>query len=427
MNKLEDFSIPRMEKHTFPNGMNFYFKKTDAEGLLRLDIILPAGIQYQSRPLLASMTNSLLKEGSRRLTSAQIAERFDYYGAFINYGCGLENACINLYSPKKYFGQTLELLNELLRYPLFPQKELDISLERNRQSHLISLQKVQVLAGLEIQKCLLGPEHPYAQKLQEDDFGSFDASLLAEFHNIHYCAGRSTALLSGELSPEDCKLLEQTLGTEPWRASSCIAPREAPIVPLKPQKIVVPKSDSLQAALRFAIYLNIDKQHDDFKKLRFVDTILGGYFGSRLMSKLREEKAYTYGISSMINVYKEMSYMDIRCQTDVKYADALVQGVYDEIKKLQDQEVSEREMDLVRNYLNGDFARLMDGPFSLSELYMHSCSLGLDVGFYEKQMEIFQQINAREVMELAQRYLVPEEFYEVRAGGNIQAAETLIQ
>jgi predicted Zn-dependent peptidase len=69
--------------------------------------------------------------------------------------------------------------------------------------------------------------------------------------------------------------------------------------------------------------------------------------------------------------------------------------------KITGQEVSEREMDLVRNYLNGDFARLMDGPFSLSELYMHSCSLGLDVGFYEKQMEIFQQINAREVMELA--------------------------
>jgi predicted Zn-dependent peptidase len=84
-------------------------------------------------------------------------------------------------------------------------------------------------------------------------------------------------------------------------------------------------------------------------------------------------------------------------------------------------------MDLVRNYLNGDFARLMDGPFSLSEIYVHSCSLGIDVGFYKEQMEIIQQIEAREVMELAQRYLVPEEFFEVRAGGNIQAEETLIQ
>ncbi|MCK9300103.1 MAG: insulinase family protein [Bacteroidales bacterium] len=427
MNKLDDFSIPRMEKQTFPNGMDFYFKKTDAEGLLRLDLVLPAGIQYQSRPLLALLTSTMLKEGSRNMTSAQIAERFDYYGAFIFFSSGLESAYVNLFTPKKFFGPTLKLLNELLRYPVFPQKELEISLERNRQQHLIDLQKVQVLATMEINKCLFGPEHPYAKKLQGEDFKSFDASLLAEFHRRHYCAGRSLAFLSGELSREDCKLLEQTLGTEPWGLYGSLAPEEPPVIPLEAQKIVVPKADSLQAALRFSIPLNINKDHEDFKKLRFVDTLLGGYFGSRLMSSLREEKGYTYGISSIINVHKKMSHLDIRCQTDVKYAEAVVQGVYDEIKKLQDQEVSAREMDLVRNYLNGDFARLMDGPFSLSEIYVHSCSLGIDVGFYKEQMEIIQQIEAREVMELAQRYLVPEEFYEVRAGGNIKAEETLIQ
>ncbi|HOQ58301.1 MAG TPA: hypothetical protein PLI37_04480, partial [Bacteroidales bacterium] len=170
MNKPDDFSIPRMEKQTFPNGMDFYHRKTDAEGLLKLDLILPAGIQYQKRPLLARLTNALLKEGSRGMTSAQIAERFDYYGAFILLGCGLENAYVNLYTPKKFFSFTLKLLNELLRYPSFPQKELDISLEKNLQLHLIELQKVQVLAGLEINKCLFGPEHPYAKQLQEEDF-----------------------------------------------------------------------------------------------------------------------------------------------------------------------------------------------------------------------------------------------------------------
>ena len=99
MNKLDDFSIPRMEKQTFPNGMDFYFKKTDAEGLLRLDLVLPAGIQYQSRPLLALLTSTMLKEGSRNMTSAQIAERFDYYGAFIFFSSGLESAYVNLLTP----------------------------------------------------------------------------------------------------------------------------------------------------------------------------------------------------------------------------------------------------------------------------------------------------------------------------------------
>jgi predicted Zn-dependent peptidase len=427
MNKPDDFSIPRMEKKTFPNGMDFYHKKTDAEGLLKLDLILPAGIQYQKRPLLARLTNALLKEGSRGMTSAQIAERFDYYGAFILLGCGLENAYVNLYTPKKFFSFTLKLLNELLRYPSFPQKELDISLEKNLQRHLIELQKVQVLAGLEINKCLFGPEHPYAKQLQEEDFDSFDSSLLKEFHRNHYSAHKCIALLSGEVNEEDYKLVEQVLGTEPWGAAGCTPTKEAPIRPLKPQKVLVEKAGSLQTALHFSIPLKIDKHHNDFKKLKFVNTLLGGYFGSRLMSSLREEKGYTYGISSNINVHRKSSHLDIRCQTDVKYAEAVAQGVYDEIKKLREQQVSGQEMNLVRNHLNGEFARLMDGPFSLSDLYMHTCSLGLDVSYYEEQMEIFQQIQAREVMELAQRYLVPDEFYEVWAGGNNQAAETLIQ
>ncbi len=427
MNKLNDFSIQRMEKQTFPNGMDFYYKKTDAEGLLRLDLIVPAGIQYQNRPLQALLTNAMFKEGSRSMTSAQIAERFDYYGAFFNSSCGMENVFINLYTPKKFFSPTLKLLSEILRYPTFPQKELDISLERNLQLHLIALQKVQVLAGLEMQKCLFGPEHPYAVMVKEEDFNSFDASMLAEFHHRHYCAGRSVALLSGELSPEDCKLLEQILGTEPWGDTSGIAPKEPRIQPLKPQKVVVSKADSLQAALYFSVPFKIDKQHEDFNKLKFVETLLGGFFGSRLMRKLREEKGYTYGISSTIGVHKKYAHLDIRCQTDLKYVDTLVQGVYDEIKKIQNQEISNEEMNLVRNYLNGEYARLMDGPFSLSDLYMFTTSVGLDFSFYEKQMEIFQQIEACQVMELAQRYLVVEDFYEVRAGGNNQAVETLIQ
>ena len=87
---IDNFSIPRMQKQIFPNGMNFYFKKTDAEGLLRLDLMLPAGVQYQSRPLVAALTNSLLREGCRSMVSAQIAERLDYYGAFVYFSCGLE-------------------------------------------------------------------------------------------------------------------------------------------------------------------------------------------------------------------------------------------------------------------------------------------------------------------------------------------------
>lgn len=427
MSTLADFSIPRMEKHIFPNGMACHFKKTDAEGLLRLDLVLPAGIQYQQAPLVAALTNSLLKAGSRNMTSAQIAEGFDYYGAFVRYACSLEKAYINLYTPKKFFTATLHLLNEILRYPVFPQNELEISLERMYQLYLIDRQKVQMLAGMEMQSCLFGPEHPYGYKLKDEDFKNLEVSMLDRFHQRHYCSNRCLAFLSGDLDQGDLHLLEQRLGKEPWGDTNSPEPEAPPIRALTPQKVLLPKADSLQAALHFSLSLDMDKNHEDFAKLRFVDTLLGGYFGSRLMSSLREEKGYTYGISSAIKIHQDFSHLDITTQTDVKKADALVQGVYDEIKKIQDQKPDDREMKLVRNYLYGNFARSFDGPFALAEAYMQSCSMGLDMDYYEKQMGVFRDIEAAEVMDLARRYLVLENFYEVRAGGNNQAAVSLIQ
>lgn len=413
---LRDFSIPPLSCDRLPNGMEIWWKNTEAKGLVRMDVMVRAGALFQSRPMLATLANALLKEGSMHRNSEQIAERLDYYGAFVYYSCGMEYACINLCTPKSCFRETMSLLKEIFREPAFPEKELTIALEQRYQNWQIEKEKVQVLATREMNRLLFGKNHPYGRILQEDDFKNFDASLLRNFHQNYYASDNTLLVLTGDVCPEDLELVRSGWGEDSWGESQGQDCVPAPAQALPPQKYFVPKADCLQAALRFSIPL-VGQSHPDFIGLKVLNVILGGYFGSRLMRHLREEKGYTYGIASSHTVYRDMSYMDISTQTAIEYVDALAEGVYAEIRCLQEELVSDEEMLLVRNYLSGEYARMIDGPFALSDLFMTSRSVGEDISSYEKQMKVIQQITPMEIRALAQKHLSIENFYEVRVGG----------
>ncbi|MBO5819074.1 MAG: insulinase family protein, partial [Bacteroidales bacterium] len=151
--------------------------------------------------------------------------------------------------------------------------------------------------------------------------------------------------------------------------------------------------------------------------LKVLNTLLGGYYGSRLMTSIREEKAYTYGIFSSHTVYRNASYIDIETQTDIRFVKPLIAAVYEEIERLQNEKVSEKELSILRQYLSGEFARMMDGPFTLSDLYISTASVGMPLSSLETQMQAMKEVSADDLQTLAQRYLRKASAYEVCVGG----------
>lgn len=399
------------------SGIPLRYRNTHCPDLLRVDLMIRAGSVFQQRPLVASFTNMLLKEGCRDKNSAQVAELFDACGAFLYYSIGMEYAYINLLTPKKSYRQTLSLLRDLYVAPAFPQHDVKVVTEQRYHNYLVDREKVQVRATTTMNALLFGENHPYGRQLQESDFEDFDRELLLDFHRRFYLPSRTELILVGDVGEQELAITEEIFGQGVPEAQVSDENKDFPQAsPSAPAAYFIPKEDALQAALRFSFPL-VGQDHPDFIPLKVLNTLLGGYYGSRLMTSIREEKAYTYGIFSSHTVYRNASYIDIETQTDLRFVKPLIEAVYDEIARLQNEKVSDKEMSILRQYLSGEYARMMDGPFTLSDLYLSTASVGMPLASLETQMQAMKQVTADDLQRLAQTYLRREAAYQVCVGG----------
>lgn len=410
-------TVPPLHTSILSSGIPLRYRNTHCPDLLRVDLMIRAGSVFQQRPLVAAFTNMLLKEGCQDKTSAQIAELFDTYGAFLYYSIGMEYAYVNLLTPKKCYRQTLSLLRDIYLSPAYPQHDVKVVVEQRYHNYLVDREKVQVRATTAMNALLFGENHPYGRQLKESDFEDFDRELLLDFHRRYYLPSRTEMILVGDVGEEELAITEEIFGGQVPRTTVADAVGDLPpAAPAASGSYFIPKEDALQAALRFTFPL-VGQDHPDFVPLKVLNTLLGGYYGSRLMTSIREEKAYTYGIFSSHTVYRNASYIDIETQTDIRFVKPLIAAVYEEIDRLQNEKVSEKELSILRQYLSGEFARMMDGPFTLSDLYISTASVGMPLSSLETQMQAMKEVSADDLQTLAQRYLRKESAYEVCVGG----------
>ncbi len=410
-------SLPSLHTTRLSSGIPLLYRNTQCPDLLRLDLIVHAGSVFQERPLVAAFTNMLLKEGCQGKSSGQVAELFDACGAFLYYSIGMEYAYINLLTPKKCYRETLSLLRDLYVSPAYPGHDVKVVVEQRYHNYLVDREKVHVRATTKMNELLFGENHPYGRQLREEDFENFDRSLLVDFHQRYYVPARTELVLVGDVGEAELALTEEIFGVG---LPAAYLPDEAvdfpPACPAAPGSYFVPKADALQAAVRFSFPL-VGQSHPDFVGLKLLNTLLGGYYGSRLMTSIREEKAYTYGIFSSHTIYRNASYIDIETQTDLRFVKPLIAAVYEEIERLQCEKVSDKEMEILRQYLSGEYARMMDGPFTLSDLYISTASVGMPLASLEEQMREMQAVTPERLQELAQIYLRPDAAYELSVGG----------
>jgi predicted Zn-dependent peptidase len=151
-------------------------------------------------------------------------------------------------------------------------------------------------------------------------------------------------------------------------------------------------------------------------KAKVMVTLLGGYFGSRLMKNIREDKGYTYGVSANLQAYDGATQLIIGMETGNDYVEPAIREVYHEMDRLQQERVGEEELDMARNYLMGDMCRSCEGPFSLSDAWIYIHNLGLGDDYFPQLVEAVRSCQPEEVQRLAQTYLRTENMKEIIAG-----------
>ncbi|WP_321331260.1 pitrilysin family protein [uncultured Bacteroides sp.] len=414
--ELKQIDIQRPISIIMPNGISLNIINSGEQEVTRLDLIFRGGRWHQSQKLQALFTNRMLREGSRSYTSTAIAAKLDYYGSWLDLSTSVEHSYITLYSLNKYFKETLEILESVIKEPVFPEKELSTVIDSNIQQFQVNSTKVDYLAHRSLLNASFGDQHPCGQILGEEDYRNITPKALHEFYDTHYHSGNCTIYLSGKVTDEIIQNVQSVFGTEPFGDTNRqIVKQEYAIVTASEKKIFTERADAMQSAVKMG-NLTIERTHPDYLKLRVLITLFGGYFGSRLMSNIREDKGYTYGISAGILFYPDNGLLMVSTEAANEYVEPLITEVYHEIDKLQNETVGQEELSMVKNYMVGEMCRNYESPFSISDAWIFILTTGLADDYFSHSLQAIKEVTPQELRDLACRYLCKEKLKEVVAG-----------
>jgi predicted Zn-dependent peptidase len=411
---ISDISFINPEEWTLSNGAKVWGIKAGSQDLVKIDFIFNAGSWYQKSNLIAGLTNAFLNQGTKNYTAQQIAETFDFRGAYLQLSADQHYGYVSVLTLNKYLDDILKVTADVIKNPIFPEAELKSQIAKKKQWFIIENNKVKMIAQKKFSQALFGVDYPYANTNKASDYDTLSRELFVQFHKENYNLSNCRILIAGNYSDKTKLLLEDYFGESSVGNKIWTIP-EYSINPDKVRTHFVEKADALQSAVRVG-RLIINRDHPDFHGLNILVTILGGYFGSRLMSNIREDKGYTYGIGSTIITFPNAAYFFVATETGNEFCRPALNEIYFEMQKLQNEPVGEEELETVKNYLLGETLRSIDGVFALSGTFRSLMEMNNDFSYYSEFINVLNTIQSGDLQKLAEKYFEVHKMFEVVAG-----------
>ena len=416
---IDTINIIKANHTKFINGIDFYSLSAGSQEIVKIEFIFKAGMYHQAASLIASSTNNLLEVGSKSYTANQISDGIDFYGSFLELHVEQDFAIVSLFSLNKYLNESLKFIEELIKYPTFPDDEFKLYLTNKKQNHFINSQKGDVLVRRKFSQLLYGEKHPYGLTVADNDFDRINISEIKDFFSQYYTSNNCTIIASGNLPDSITETLNSFFGEKKWgQTNDLILPKSYSIETTKQQKHFIYKEDAIQSAIRVGRVL-FNKTHPDYFKFQVLNAILGGYFGSRLMANIREDKGFTYGIGSgVVNLVNTGSFY-ISTEVGNNVTNQTLIEIYKEIKILREKLVSVDELETVRNYILGQFLRSVDGPFALADKFKAIWEYNLDYSYFDLYFNAIKTVTPNDIIDLANKYLQEKDLLECVVGKNL--------
>ncbi len=413
---IDSFSIKLPQKTILNNGIELYTINAGEQEVVRVDILFKGGRWRQNYKLQSIFTNRMLKEGTKKFVSKEIAEKLDYYGAWLELSSSADYEYITLYSLNKYFKETLEVVESIIKEPTFPQNELETVISSNIQQFRINHSKVDFLSHRKLLNMMYGDSHPCGNLVIEDDYQLITADILRDFHTQNYSSENCTIFLSGKITNSIIQAIDHSFGNNEFGIHQ--RNEQLPVFSIHSdheKRGGVELEGSTQSSVKLGSF-TIKRSDADYLKYRVLIKLFGGYFGSRLMTNIREDKGYTYGISANTMFYPDSSILMISAETDHKYVEPLIHEIYREVNILQSERVSDEELSMVKNYMIGEMCRSYESSFSLADAWIFIHTYNLSNEYFKNAVDAILNTSSEDINHLAQKYLKTENFYEVISG-----------
>ena len=404
--------VQQAEQHKAPNGTPIYVINCPEYEVVRLSFVFHAGSVTQLHPFVASATANMLAEGTQHFTAQQIAEQLDYFGSYFDINIDRDYAYITFCALSKFFQQTADVIEEVLLRPTFPTQEVEIYRAKRRQQLSIERRKVETIAREHFAKAMFGETHPYGISYSEEAYDSLSAEQIRQHYERRYTAENCIVVCSGKITPD---VLERiTAIASALRSGGEGGVESFPECTTTAQK-VIQHDGAVQSSIRMGRML-FPRTHEDFVPMQVLSTVLGGYFGSRLMQNLRERNGFTYGVFSAMVNFQQAGYLALATQVGTEVTQQALDEIAHEIEVLRTELIPEEELALVKNIMAGEMMRILDGPFGIADVTTENILCGFDNSQIQLNLQRIQSTTPEELRALAQKYLAPEDLVTVVAG-----------
>jgi len=408
---ITDFSFKHAVTQSLDNGVPMHIIDAGTQPVIRLEIVFAYGKWDENKNQASLLTAKMLLEGTHQKSSVEISEIIDGFGAFIEVIPGVDYTTVSLYCIHEFLKPLLELLSEILNYPSFPGEELSKVKNIQSQALKINLEKNSYLASDYFRQRLFGSNHPYGRTLSQKSINDITSDDILSFYQGSNKAQREL-IISGQITTKVIDQIKYTFGKQAYSPEVISKTHEVETSNI-PQ--VEDRKDSLQSSLRIG-KLMVKKDNIEFYNILIANTLLGGFFGSRLMKNIREEKGLTYGIHSSIPVLLNSGYFVIGADVMKQNKDLAIQEIYSELKLLRTKLPTGSEMEILRNYLLGTFQSEINTPFSLADKFKGVHLYGMDYDFYDNLFTTIQNCKPSDITSTAEKYFHEDSMLSVVVG-----------
>ena len=409
----EDFELLPPAEYQLSNGAKFFYIPTPGLDAVKIEVVgkghrasLPLDLT-----LISSFTLQMIQEGTKDKSAGEIAEFFDFYASEIHPISTFSHEGMGLLTTKKHLFAVTEIFISLFSEAAFPQDMLEKRQSQRKLSIRLEKEKTASRANQVFRKCLFGAMHPYGVEIEESHVDNITRDLLVSYYEKNLWQ-EIEVFVTGDFDSSELERLCSLLGQLPNRA-----PIEAEILPGVNTLLAAtePKEKSVQSSIRIGNW-SIPKTHPDFIALSVFNTILGGYFGSRLIKNIREDKGHTYGIYSSITEIGESNYWVISADVQKAFYPEVIKEIYHEIKVLTEVEIDPNELEVVRNYMIGQMLKQFSTSFDLIDRFKAVHQSGMDFDYYVRKLAYLKEFTAKDIIAVGQKYYSNPPFIEVVVG-----------
>ncbi len=416
--EVHDFgrlTLPPISQVKLPNGITLHTANGGDNDVSRITFILPGGENESPDAMLSSIVMSSLQEGTQQHTGEQISNLLEYNGAWISGAVTTHHSLLTLHSLNSRLAEVLPLMAEMILTPSFQPDTISAILKRHAAKLEVDREKVTYHSGEAMRRIIYGANSPMARRNSPEQLFLLTPEKMSAYHHSRLAPSGIHVLLAGKITPEVMELVMSDLSVIPpgkdFELKPLVFPSQYESVTEK-----VDRPGSLQSSVKMMIP-SIGRTHSDYEQLRAAVTAFGGYFGSRLMMNIREDKGLTYGISSSLIGYKNRSFILINTQTDCTKVPQVIEEIYMEITRLKTpSSYTDDEIKRLSRFQLSNLAAVLDTPFTVMDMYQTGITAGTPPDYFDRQQRIAHSLTPELLADTAQRYFDTSQLCTVIAG-----------